>query len=86
MKFTDRPWEACERGDYADDGIVIIGDDRRIAVVNQEQDARLIAAAPDLLEALQEVFDAVMGVSVPSAAWDKARAAIAKALGHEPPR
>lgn len=55
VKHTPGPWEACERGDYGDDGIVILGDDMRIAVVNRDEDAALIAAAPELLEALHVV-------------------------------
>lgn len=46
--------------------------------VNHEANARLIAAAPDLLEALELALVATDGV------WeDKARAAIAKARGQE---
>jgi len=57
MKMTTKthtagPWEACERGDYRDDGIVILGDDMRVAVVNRDEDAPLIAAAPELLAEL----------------------------------
>ena len=63
-KHTPGPWEAAERGDYFDlDGNsrVILGDDRRIAIVQhsgREADAantRLIAAAPDLLDALEAI-------------------------------
>lgn len=43
----------------------------------QEANARLIAAAPDLLAALQEIADSCY----PSATCNKARAAIAKATG-----
>ena len=56
--WTPGPWEACRREDYMDDGIVILGDDRRIAVVNTGSDARLIAAAPELLEALEAMLTA----------------------------
>ena len=45
--------------------------------------ARLIAAAPDLLEALREMLDAQ--VCGDCALCDKARAAIAKAEGQEVP-
>lgn len=55
--FTPGPWEASDRGDYSDfDGNsnVVIGDDMRVAVVQNSGDywayanAALIAAAPDL--------------------------------------
>lgn len=45
----------------------------------QEANARLIAAAPDLLEALIDLMDAVEGV--PCGPENKCRAAIAKATG-----
>jgi hypothetical protein len=62
-KHTPGPWELCTKGDYGDfDGNsrVIIGDDRRLAVVHvsdEETDAnaRLIAAAPLMLAALDEI-------------------------------
>jgi hypothetical protein len=44
-----------------------------------EANARLIAAAPDLLEALQ----AMLSVGQPEGLAEKARAAIAKAEGQE---
>lgn len=67
---TPGPWEACDPGDYADfdgDSRVILGDDRRIAVVHWKYEphggdtecdanARLIAAAPELLAALAETW------------------------------
>ncbi|MFY3461077.1 hypothetical protein ACOTJD_30920, partial [Achromobacter xylosoxidans] len=61
----------------------------------QEADARLIAAAPELLEALQklldlqvakkelEYLDKGIGTKTPNAAWLEARAAIAKAKGEQ---
>lgn len=65
---TPGPWEASAPGDYADfdgDSRVILGDDRRIAVVHWsyethggdtecDANARLIAAAPSILAALEE--------------------------------
>ncbi len=66
---TPGPWEACDPGDYGDfdgESRVILGDDRRIAVVHwsprlntaqSDANARLIAAAPDLLAKLSEVLD-----------------------------
>lgn len=88
-KFTHGPWVACERGDYADDGIVILGDDRRLAVVNTEDDALLISAAPDMFEALEgiEHFSDALNyrddtLSVELRKWINAgRAALAKARG-----
>jgi len=53
-------WIACDRGDYSDyDGecVVILGDDRRIAIVFDDDDALLIASAPilaDEIAALKE--------------------------------
>ena len=44
-----------------------------------EADARLISAAPELLEALEDLCD--WGSECTQDKWDKARAAIAKARG-----
>jgi hypothetical protein len=52
-KHTPGPWEACDRGDYCDEGIVILGNDMRVAVVNSEDDTDIIAAAPEMYEALK---------------------------------
>jgi hypothetical protein len=98
--FTPAPWEAAELGDYGDyDGHcrVILGDDIRIAVVlhggspamceENDANARLIAAAPDLYEALDRVVHKFGGVQNPplspgqSAALQAARDALAKARG-----
>lgn len=91
LKHTPEPWAACERGDYADEGIVILGNDRRIAVVNLEQDDRLIAAAPDLLAALiglKFILATAESNASGNPEWEAvsakinaARAAIAKATG-----
>lgn len=48
-----------------------------------DADARLIASAPDLLEALQQCIDFLPDRGLPGIAKDKARAAIAKATGGE---
>lgn len=71
-------WEARGSLVYFGDG----GIDLRHAP-DPENRARLIAAAPDLLEALQAIF-AAMHPDIPGApgsALEKARAAIAKATG-----
>jgi len=58
----------------------------RYGPIYREADARLIAAAPELLEALQEALDD-WGFDKPDCVrleWaDKARAAIAKAKGED---
>lgn len=52
------------------------------AALRQYRNARLIAAAPELLEALQLVWDAYgFDPSVDSSIWQAAREAIAKATG-----
>ncbi|MCO5159662.1 MAG: hypothetical protein M9939_00880 [Mesorhizobium sp.] len=63
MTHTPTPWEACERGDYSDDGIVILGDDRRIAVVNHEEDAALIVHAVNSLPALVKALEDMLTVA-----------------------
>ena len=46
-----------------------------------EANARLIAAAPELLAALQEVVNASHGLTMPSSAYIAAERAIARATG-----
>ena len=60
-------------------GDAIFHDDKRLPGVME--DARLIAAAPELLEALQSVLDNCLDSEGLCAAHAKARAAIAKAKG-----
>ena len=61
--LTPGPWEACERGDYGDydgDCVVVLGDDRRIAVVlSSDSDARLIAASRLLFTELERLVTAL---------------------------
>ena len=57
---TPGPWDACDRGDYGDyegDCVVVLGDNmsRRVAVVFDDDNALLIAAAPALLEGLKSI-------------------------------
>ena len=83
-QHTPGPWHVNELGNVADKTRIVIG---VIATTFEsysgEANARLIAAAPDLLEALKEMLDghedACTGYG--EGAADKARAAIAKATG-----
>src|SRR3546814_11845342 len=72
----------CQARDpYALDDVTLNAH-RRAKTDPWEANARLIAAAPDLLEALQLVWDTYgMDPSVDSSIWQTARAAIAKATG-----
>jgi hypothetical protein len=74
--FFDNP------GIFGADGTEVVGCDE-YSIFNSPEDARLIAAAPDLLEALKEMLDnhedACTGYG--EGAAEKARAAIAKATG-----
>lgn len=89
IKHTPGPWNVNdERGI---DGNIYIEDALGVvAIVTDEANARLIAAAPELLEALKvlthgysEVGNLYHDVSRKdiSAAWVKARALVAKATG-----
>ena len=65
---------------------VVECDGIKFAAVYSDEDAQLIAAAPDLLDALKSILGAN---AIPStackerAAYEKARAAIAKATGEQ---
>lgn len=80
-KHTPTPWEACERGDYYDDGVVIIGDDLRVAVVNREEDAAFIVRAVNnhdkLAKALHLVAHSGKFQCFDDAAWDVVNDALA---------
>ena len=88
MKHTPGPWRITHT---ADDSTFIDTDtDDFIAQVRRtipeyEENAHLIAAAPDLLEALQALFfanaETFSGLPTYDPLWDKARTAIAKAEG-----
>lgn len=81
---TPHPWRAKQLGGYAHPGWVILWSDkggthmRRLDYQGNftEQDARLIAAAPELLAALQAVVRVADRATVE---FDQAHAAIAKA-------
>lgn len=91
-----KTWIACDHGDYGDNGgqcIVILGEDKRIALVlgpdtpETRKNADLISAAPDMLEALRELLrwsGSDESIAAPEIAARKfARAAIRKATGGE---
>lgn len=92
-KFTQGPIEVCAPGDYGDyEGrcIVLIGDDRRIAVVLGTDDeakanASLYASAPELLSAAKLALDEMCRTAGPrnsfTDAVDLLDAAISKAEG-----
>lgn len=88
-KHTPGPWEASEVNEDVDDGffgnaVVIMHEDDEdylpghvtISSCQPKSDANLIAAAPDLLEALEGMLDECNGDEI-----DKARAAIKRARG-----
>ena len=81
--FNGTPGRWIKRGD----GIVAPGDIEVAVVVNfhddeaMDADANLIAAAPELLEALETLVVFTTPTKRNSAALSKAYAAIAKALG-----
>ena len=61
-EHTKGPWKAVNNGDTVDNWDIYWSDDGECVVdhVYTEADARLIAAAPDLLEALQEAHAAFL--------------------------
>lgn len=82
-KYTPGPWAYVDH-DYGHDSVYggvsrlvchVFGDDAQAV-----EDARLIAAAPELLAALQNAVDEVDG-TFPFHFLEAARAAIAKATG-----
>ncbi|MED5113388.1 hypothetical protein UJK07_15640 [Pseudomonas aeruginosa] len=91
-KHTPGPWQFSAGADYGDErnyaDVTAINGDLIIARVNNlipagAANGELVAAAPELLEALQDL-DALRGPFPPSdeaveAEWRKASAAIAKA-------
>ena len=93
-KHTPGPWlieaQNCHFGDIA---TVHNTDEKWVTIYaphwmetgmdekEQSANARLIAAAPELLEALQMLMNDPGEDRIKSSAWDAARAAIAKATG-----
>ncbi len=75
FKGTPGPWNVQFADEiYAGDGV----ENEQVATANDCHDACLIAAAPELLSALQEALNAQV---LPEYHAEKAKAAIAKALG-----
>ena len=92
-EFTEGPWEVFENDDELmviqsgslESGHGWVGYLKIATELQGIEDARLIAAAPELLEALQEFVDLFPDVIDGDAimpALDKGMAAIAKALGN----
>ena len=73
-----RPWNVVGAG-FNDDGVYFTFDDTTI----HRGDVRLMEAAPDLLEALQDIVTYHFGKTATAPAYLKALAAISKALGEE---
>lgn len=87
FKGTPGPWRAVDKRPYSD-GFSIFSGNQYVAFVGDSDgvtdylsNANLIAAAPELLEALQDVVDYHFGKTATAPAYLKAKAAIAKALG-----
>lgn len=86
LKHTPGPWEPVDMGR---DGLICVMPKSKLAVADccDMNDARLIAAAPDLLAALQYLADMVSSSLAGddyapfSKCVNQARAAIAKATG-----
>jgi len=91
IKHTPAPWEAHTGEDYT---VVMLPDEctdnASIAVYgsNDEANARLIAAAPELLEALKKAEEAIREIAEENDGdyelADELRAVIAKATGEAP--
>ena len=79
-KFTPGPWKCVGTLVYFSNNAG--GIDLR-ACPDSEANARLIAAAPDLLEALEAIIASECRQPDVGCAWTKARAAIARARGEE---
>jgi hypothetical protein len=86
-KFTKGPWHVSDPNDHKNadigisDGVFVLADMTNDIAENgydQKANAKLIAAAPDLYEALQELVDS-HSENANFPAINKARAALAKA-------
>jgi len=94
-RHTPGPWKAVEAA-YNPPGwlwvqnspgalLADVHQNKNIPLDARNANARLMAAAPELLEALQEIITAADGEgwSQLDAGFTKARAAVAKALGND---
>lgn len=84
-QHTPGPW-TFEPGTIDDFPYVIYGEDCLCVESGKDSDARLIAAAPDLLEALERTLSWLTsykgeGTMGPNGPYEQARAAISKATG-----
>ena len=81
-KFTRGPWEISKHQDGS--SLIVIGpedwDIARVDYPDRNPNAHLIAAAPELYETLEEV---IRISDRKHDAWDKAKAALAKARGEK---
>jgi hypothetical protein len=94
MTYTKGPWVVTPHpeshvdvfgvGELMDDKEVRFALSHTICYMNAEANARLISAAPELLEALESVLGNCLDPNGLAAAHVKARAAIAKATGETP--
>lgn len=81
-KITPGPWSVTKIGhrqyevNYGDDGECVAD------LVNSEANANLIRAAPELLEAVQDLLDMAI-IPHEGPVFEQARAAIAKANGEK---
>lgn len=86
-KHTPGPWMAWQP--RADESVPVRTDGLGItiayvhqgAITNAKANARLIAAAPEMLDALKRVADSGEFTSFSDESWDVVNAAIAKAEG-----
>lgn len=77
-KHTPGPWHYWNTG-YGS-SVIESPSHKTLAAIYSEDDARLMHAAPDLLNALSVLADAAESRGIPA---DAARVAIAKAVGHD---
>lgn len=91
--FTPGPWQCYADLPSTDENWYIVTSENRMRVVanvhiepgnpTDAANARLIAAAPELLEALQGIMDLYVPTKDVNSVATAARAAIAKATGEE---